>query len=533
MADFCHSSQVAEAGADGPWRRLPVCQVNGTRVGQTVFVRARLHCVRPRGNKLVFLVLREETCTVQAVLARSETIPVETIKLVGRAGLESLVEVEADVVAPGATIKGCTQKDVELAVRGIAIISRPVKQLPFTTEEASCLHNFDPHSKDLLVDKIEAKIAAARDALDQSLKAQSSDTKEMEAKLDELRHELQRSYPLKIPSSVKWDNRVLDLRTPANRALFKLNSGVCQLFREFLLAKGFIEVHTPRIRSAPSAGHPEFKLRYFDDEAFLGHSSLHLQGAICADFERVFEIGPVFRAHAATTHRHLNEYTGLEFEMAINEHYHEAVDVVDELFVWIFDGLKSRHADDLAAVRAQYPTAEELAYARPTLRLTFREAIALLNNAPADGDLTDRFLRRHVLDDFDDLVTHVDERRRLMRAVKQQYGVDFFIVDKSPSNCTSRFVMPCPHEPRYVNAFKVYLRHEEVGSGAQRIHDARTLERGTNPGITQALAELLQYGAPPHAGCAIGLERLLMAYFNLFNVRYLSLFPRTAERMTP
>jgi hypothetical protein len=86
-----------------------------------------------------------------------------------RAGLESLVEVEADVVAPGATIKGCTQKDVELAVRGIAIISRPVKQLPFTIEEASCLHNFDPHSKDLLVDKIEAKIAAARDALDQSL----------------------------------------------------------------------------------------------------------------------------------------------------------------------------------------------------------------------------------------------------------------------------------------------------------------------------------------------------------------------------
>ena len=87
----------------------------------------------------------------------------------GRAGLESLVEVEADVVTPGATIKGCTQRDVELAIRHIAIISRPLKQLPFTIEDASCLHNFDPHSQDLLVNKIEAKIAAAQDALDQSL----------------------------------------------------------------------------------------------------------------------------------------------------------------------------------------------------------------------------------------------------------------------------------------------------------------------------------------------------------------------------
>jgi hypothetical protein len=86
-----------------------------------------------------------------------------------RAGLESLVEVEADVVTPGATIKGCTQRDVELAIRHIAITSRPVKQLPFTIEEASRLHNFDPHSQDSLVNKIEAKIAAAQDALEQSL----------------------------------------------------------------------------------------------------------------------------------------------------------------------------------------------------------------------------------------------------------------------------------------------------------------------------------------------------------------------------
>ncbi len=151
--------------------------------------------------------------------------------------------------------------------------------------------------------------------------------------------------------------------------------------------------------------------------------------------------------------------------------------MVDELFVWIFDGLKSRHADDLAAVRAQYPTAEEPVYARPTLRLTFREAIALLNNAPADGSLTDRFLRRHVLDDFDGL-SRVDERR-LMRAVKQQYGVDFFIVDKRPSNCTSSSAMPCPHEPVRCPSRSNNTNNNNDTHFTHRDRDTRTPSRST------------------------------------------------------
>ncbi|PLW31508.1 hypothetical protein PCANC_21070 [Puccinia coronata f. sp. avenae] len=154
--------------------------------------------------------------------------------------------------------------------------------------------------------------------------------------------------PLSCPSSWKtlvapWtpsprlDNRVLDLQTPVNQAIFRVQSRVCSLFRQYLDQHGFIEIHTPKIQGAATeSGASVFKLAYFDQTAFLAQSpQLAKQMAIAADFDRVYDIGPVFRAENSKTYRHMTKFIGLDLEMAIKEHYHEAVDLLDGLFISI------------------------------------------------------------------------------------------------------------------------------------------------------------------------------------------------------
>lgn len=184
--------------------------------------------------------------------------------------------------------------------------------------------------------------------------------------------------PQGVGQDVRLDNRILDLRTEPNQAIFKMQSGVCAFFRDFLRGHGFTEIHSPKIISTASESGSTcvalllflsfshsfscsfdsilfcshvlhisrsacfclsffcgpflthfrppsvFKLDYFDTHAFLAQSpQLYKQMALAADFERVFEIGPVFRAENANTHRHMTEFTGMDFEMTIYEHYHE------------------------------------------------------------------------------------------------------------------------------------------------------------------------------------------------------------------
>ena len=151
--------------------------------------------------------------------------------------------------------------------------------------------------------------------------------------------------------------RVIDLRTPANQAIFRVQSAVCELFREALRRKDFVEIHTPKlIGGASEGGASVFKLDYMGQPACLAQSpQLYKQMAIEADMDRVFEIGPVFRAENSNTHRHLCEFTGLDMEMTIKEHYSEVLDVLNDLFLHMFDGLNERFKHELEVVNAQHP----------------------------------------------------------------------------------------------------------------------------------------------------------------------------------
>jgi len=248
--------------------------------------------------------------------------------------------------------------------------------------------------------------------------------------------------------------------------------------------------------------------------------------AIAADFERVYEIGPVFRAENANTHRHLTEFIGLDLEMTIEEHYHEVMELLDGLFLSIFRGLREKYKKEIDVVGRQFPADEFKWREGPegTLKMTFKEATELLAE---DG------VPREVLDDI-----NTENEKRLGRIVKAKYDTDFFIIDKFPMELRPFYTMPDPNDPTLSNSYDFFMRGEEILSGAQRIHDPVLLsqkmrEKGVNPDEMKAYVDAFRMGCAPHGGGGIGLERVLMLFLKLNNIRRASLFPRDPKRLDP
>ena len=158
---------------------------------------------------------------------------------------------------------------------------------------------------------------------------------------------------VRVTLPTRLNNRVIDLRTTTSQAIFRIQSGACALFREFLLSKDFVEIHTPKLLAAASEGGANvFKVTYFDRSAYLAQSpQLYKQMLVTSDFERVFEIAPVFRAENSFTHRHLTEFVGLDLETTFEEHYHEVLELIEEMFMYIFKGFKERYSKEIETVR--------------------------------------------------------------------------------------------------------------------------------------------------------------------------------------
>lgn len=183
----------------------------------------------------------------------------------------------------------------------------------------------------------------------------------------------------------RLDNRVIDLRTTAKQAIFKLSSGVCHLFREFCINNDFVEIHTPKLIGGSSEGGSNvFNFSYFNRKACLAQSpQLYKQMCVMGDFQRVFEIGPVFRAENSFTHRHMCEFVGLDIEMSIKEHYFELLDFFGELFPYIFNNIEKRYVRELEAINQQFEFTP-FKCRTPVVKLTFAEGIQLLKDNGID-----------------------------------------------------------------------------------------------------------------------------------------------------
>jgi aspartyl-tRNA synthetase len=315
-------------------------------------------------------------------------------------------------------------------------------------------------------------------------------------------------------------------KTPASNAIFKLQSGICALFREFLLSKNFMEIHSPKLIGAASEGGSSvFQVQYFKQAAYLAQSpQFYKQMAVCAGLERVFEIGPVFRADNAQTARHLTEFVGLDMEMVINQHYHEVVEMLWEMFVYIFKGIETRYQTELQVYSLQYPFTP-LRYSEGMLRLEYSEAVQMLRGSGEE-----------YMDELGDI--NIMQERLLGRLVLERYGTEFYVLDKFPAGIRAFYSMPSLENPKHANAYDFFVRGQEILSGAQRVHQYELLvkqakESGIEPESIHSYLESFKYGVPPHGGGSVGLERLLMLYLGTGNIRRTSLFPRDPHRLTP
>lgn len=460
--------------------------------GQKVLVRGYLQVSRGVG-KGAFVLLRSTFFTVQGVAFQSETISDVMVKYIAGLQLESVVDMEGIVTVPANPVESATQKMVEIQISAFHCISKAKKALPFLMDDAC---RPDEKKETDVGENIE----------DEEVKREDGS--------------------IVVSQKLRLDNRWLDLRTPANQAIFRIESMVGCLFRECLIQKGFVELHSPKLIAGASEGGADvFTLDYFGQEACLAMSpQLHKQMACaCSGFERVFTTGPVFRAENSNTRRHLCEFTGLDLEMAINEHYDEVLDVFSDLFIYIFDGINTRCKAELERVREQHPF-EDLKYLRPTLKLTYAEGCALLREAGIPQD------------DYEDLST--ENEKKLGDLVRAKYDTDFYFMDKYPLAVRPFYTMPCPENPKLSNSYDFFIRGQEILSGAQRIHEPDFLEErakewGIDLKTIEEYVNSFRNGALPHGGGGIGLERVVMLFLGLPNIRKAAWFPRDPKRLAP
>lgn len=454
--------------------------------GDTVWLRGRLHSIRVKGGSC-FLVLRQDSFhTVQGVFFKDKENPEQSqkmIKYLKSLTEESVIDIEGTLVS--SDVKSCSVKSMEVNIERIHSVTKAQSILPFLVEDAS---------------RSEAEVDASQ--------------------------ETDRPFP-RLGQELRLDNRWMDLRAPANNAIMRIQSMVCQLFRESLYSQGFIEIHTPKLIAGESeSGAGVFTTDYFGQTACLAQSpQLFKQMAISSDLTRVFEIGPVFRAENSHTRRHLCEFTGLDLEMAIDDHYMETLEVIHEMFKHIFNGLESRMANELTVIREQYAS-EPVTFTEEPCVLHWPEAMEILTEkgfdiGDGDGDLTGAM------------------ELALGEAVKEKYGTDFFMLDKYPMEIRPFYTMPDPENPKFSNSYDIFIRGQEICSGAQRCHDPALLteileQKGIEPGeALEAYVKSFKDGIFPHAGAGIGLERVVFLYLGLDNVRKASMFPRDPNRCAP
>jgi aspartyl/asparaginyl-tRNA synthetase len=293
--------------------------------------------------------------------------------------------------------------------------------------------------------------------------------------------------------------------------------GVVSGFREFMLAEGFTEIHSPKIVSAGAEGGANiFKLKYFDKDAFLTQSPQFYKQTCVAFFDRVFEIAPVYRAERHNTSRHLNEYIGLDFEMGFIDSMYDVMQMEVAMLRYTVEYIASHYQNELKILGASLPEVGEIPC------VTFEEAMEILRG-PGKKIKTD-------LDPEDEV--------KLCEYAEKEYGSELIFVTHFPSAKRPFYAMDDPENPRLALSFDLLLRGLEITTGGQRIHDygeqvAKMERMGLNPSDFADYLNIHRYGMPPHGGLGIGLERLVMKLLSLQNIRQSSLFPRDLNHINP
>ncbi|MFB6154949.1 MAG: aspartate--tRNA(Asn) ligase [Haloferacaceae archaeon] len=320
--------------------------------------------------------------------------------------------------------------------------------------------------------------------------------------------------------TTRLNNRTLDLRKDEVKAIFEIRAEILRAVRETFRDVGCTEINTPKIVATGTEGGTElFPITYFGREAFMNQSpQLFKQLIAGSGLERVFEIGPIFRAEEHNTPRHLNEATSIDFEATFIDHG-EAMDVGEQVVRSAYEAVAENCSEELETLglAAEFEVPEE-----GFPRLTYEEAIERVN---ATGALDEQLVWG------DDLSTEAE------RALGEDVGTHYFITDW-PSEVKPFYIQDYDDDPEVSKGFDLMHPRMELVSGGQREHRYDELvagfeQQGLDPEQFEYYTKMFKYGMPPHAGWGMGGERLVMTILGLENIRETVLFPRDRQRISP
>jgi nondiscriminating aspartyl-tRNA synthetase len=312
----------------------------------------------------------------------------------------------------------------------------------------------------------------------------------------------------------RLDARALDLRNPRVAAIFRLRSAGLKIIRDALSSQGFIEVNTPKIiGSASEGGANLFGFEYFGKrKAYLAQSPQLYKEQLMVGLDKVFEIGPYFRAENSHTVRHLSEFTSVDIEAAFLD-YEEIMDILEKVVRKIAIEFHEKYKPDLQAAGAKEISVTKID------RLTYEQCLEELakegEKLEFGDDLSDSALRR----------------------LGSLHPGFYFIMDW-PLKLKPFYIHGKEEDLRLSKSFDLQYNYLELASGGRRLHDpvklrSRLAEQGLNPATFQDHLKAFDWGMPPHSGWGLGYDRLLMILTGEQNVREVVLYPRDTDRLTP
>ncbi|MFZ1023037.1 MAG: aspartate--tRNA(Asn) ligase [Thermoplasmata archaeon] len=421
--------------------------------GTVVRIGGHLEEYRALGG-VAFALIRDGSGTSQVTLKRNVT-PEAIFQVFGELPRESVVEVDGTVRRSERAHRG-----VELIPEAVRVLSRSEVPLPLG-----------------IVDKVGAEL------------------------------------------DTRLNHRVLDLRKSAVRAIFELRATLLEGLRRAFVQRGFLEVETPKLlRQGAEGGATLFPVDYFETRAYLAQSpQLYKQMLMSADFERVFEIGPAFRAEPSDTVRHLTELTMLDAEMAFIEGAEELRETLEGIVVEVLAHAHERLSTLNHPLAARLPTAT-----LPFPRIPFMKAEEWLGRAGAEQELG------------------AEDEKALAAIVQREFGARFYFLTDFPTKVKGQTFYAARQDsnPALTGYFDLYFEAIELASGGPREHrldrlTANMLSAGLNPDHFAGYLEAFRFGMPPHGGWGFGVDRLVMALAQLPNVRESRLFPRDRYRLDP
>ncbi len=324
-----------------------------------------------------------------------------------------------------------------------------------------------------------------------------------------------------IDLDTRFNHRILDLRKPSINAIFRIQHDLVRFSRDYLESNDFVEIHTPKlVAEATEGGANLFEVKYFERKAYLAQSpQFYKQLMLLAGFGRVFEIAPVFRAEKHNTRRHINEYTSFDFEMAWISGVEDIMKMEEQMLHHAFTKTKKAAAAEFELIGI------DLAIPKlPFRRVKYAEAIDLVNEAGKDLSITD---------DLDP-----ESERLLEQIFPEKFGTDMVFITHYPLELRPAYTMPSLTDEGMTESFDLTYKGMEITTGGQRIHIydllvERFKAKGFNPPDFSFYLDPFKYGAPPHGGLGLGVERLTMQLLGIHNIREATLLPRDRDRLTP